>query len=163
MENIDREIRRVVEAMRKEQQEQTTAQERGKKVCFTEEEKETQEAQEWQERFVEKRRRAQKARGEEWREREKRRCEEDDDERVSVVPNMEAGSSYLQTSDPRAEAEKVVTDGFEERQTGRGSGGLVRGGEYSCQTNETSRKGKGKGIGGKGEREGKGGEEEGKI
>ena len=85
VENIDREIRRVVEAMRKEQQEQTTAQERGKKVCFTEE---AQEAQEWQERFVEKRRRAQKARGEEWREREKRRCEEDEDERVPVVPSM---------------------------------------------------------------------------
>ena len=41
-------------------------------------------------------------------------------------------------------------------QTGRGSDGLVRGGEYRCQTNETSRKGKGKGEGGKGEHEGKG-------
>ena len=41
--------------------------------------------------------------------------------------NMEAGSSYLQTTDPRAEVEKVVMDGFVERQTGRGSDGLVSG------------------------------------
>ena len=34
---------------------------------------------------------------------------------------------------------------------------VVRGGEYRCQTNETSRRGKGKGTGGKGEHEGKGG------
>ena len=58
VENIDREIRRVVEATRKEQQEQTTAQEQGKKVCFTEEEK---EAQEWQERFVEKKKESAKS------------------------------------------------------------------------------------------------------
>ena len=39
--------------------------------------------------------------------------------------------------------------------TGRGSAGLVRGGDERCQTDETSRKGKGKGNGGKGEHDGK--------
>ena len=39
--------------------------------------------------------------------------------------------------------------------TGRENDGLVRGGEYWCQTNETNVKGKGKGEGGKGEHEGK--------
>ena len=41
--------------------------------------------------------------------------------------------------------------------TGRGSAGLVRGGDERCQTDETSRKGKGKGNGGKGEHDGKAG------
>ena len=44
-----------------------------------------------------------------------------------------------------------------EVRTGRGSTGLVRGGDERCQADETSRKGKGKGNGGKGEHEGKGG------
>ena len=90
-------IRRAVEARRKgagRETEPTAAQEQGKRVCFTTEE--VQAAREWQEQFVEKRRRAQEARVEEWRKQEEKRCEEDDDERVSVVPNMEAGSSYLQ-------------------------------------------------------------------
>ena len=47
--------------------------------------------------------------------------------------------------------------GFGEMRTGRGSAGLVRGGDERCQADETSRKGKGKGNGGKGEHEGKGG------
>ena len=34
-------------------------------------------------------------------ERQERFIEEDDDEWVPVVPNMEAGGSYLQTSDPK--------------------------------------------------------------
>ena len=68
----------TVEATRKEQQEQTTAQEQGKKVCFTEEEKEAQEAREWLENFT----RARGARGEQSREQEKKGSEEDDDERV---------------------------------------------------------------------------------
>ena len=49
------------------------------------------------------------------------RYDEDEDERVPVVPNMEAGSSYLQTTYPRDEVEKIVMDGLEERTTGRGS------------------------------------------
>ena len=73
----------------------TAAQEPGKKVCFVKEEKEAREVQEWQEQFMERRRRAQEPRVEEEREQEKKRCEEDDDERVRVVPNMEAGSSHL--------------------------------------------------------------------
>ena len=56
---------------------------------------------------------------------------------------------------PREEVENIVADDFEERKTGRGNDGLVRGREYWCQTNETN--GKGKGEGGKGEHEGKGG------
>ena len=43
-----------------------------------------------------------------------------------------------------------------EVRTGRGSAGLVRGGDERCRVDETS-KGKGKGNGGKGEHEGKGG------
>ena len=149
--------RRAVAAKRKGQGRQpTAAQEQGKKVCFTEEEKEAQEAREWQERFMEKRRRAQ-AREEERKEQEKKRCEEDDDEWVPVVPNMEAGGSYLQTTDPRVQVGKIVMDDFEERKTGRANDGLVRGEEYWCQTNETNGKGNGKGEGGQGEHEGKGG------
>ena len=41
--------------------------------------------------------------------------------------------------------------------TGRGSAGLVRGGDERCRTDETSRKGKGKGNGRKGEHDGKAG------
>ena len=43
-----------------------------------------------------------------------------------------------------------------EVRTGRGSAGLVRGGDGRCRADETSRKGKGKGNGGKGEHGGKG-------
>ena len=64
---------------------------------------------------------------EEWREEEKRRCEKDEDEWVQVVPNMEAGSSYFQTTYLGDEVEKIVMDELEERKTGRGSDGLVRG------------------------------------
>ena len=67
-------------------------------------------------------------------ENRRKNCEEDNDERVRVVPNMEAGGSYLQTTDPRAEVEKVVMDGLEKRKTGRGNDGLVRGREYWCHT-----------------------------
>ena len=48
-------------------------------------------------------------------------------------------------------------DGLAELRTGRGSAGLVRGGDERFWADETSRKGKGKGNGGKGEHEGKGG------
>ena len=84
-------------------------------------------------------------------------CQEDEDEPAQVLLDMEAGSSYFQTTDPRDEVEKILMDGLEERRTGRGSDGLVRGREYRCQTDEINRKGKGKGTGGKGEHEGKGG------
>ena len=52
-------------------------------------------------------------------------------------------------------------DGLEERQTGRGSDGLVRWREYRCDETSRdvkSRKGKGKGTGGKGEHDSSGGE-----
>ena len=74
-------IGRAVEARRKDSgREPTAAQEQGKEVSYTEEEKEAQEAREWQERFIENRRRAQEARVEEWREQEKRRSENDENE-----------------------------------------------------------------------------------
>ena len=52
--------------------------------------------------------------------------------------------------------EPEVMDKTTEVRTGRGSTGLVRGGDERCRADETS-KGKGKGNGGKGEHEGKGG------
>ena len=53
--------------------------------------------------------------------------------------------------------EPEVTGRLAEMRTGRGSAGLVRGGDEKRRADETSRKGKGKGKGGKGEHEGKGG------
>ena len=88
-------------------------------MCFIEEEKEAQQARERPVPFLERRRRAQETRVEEVREQEKKWCEEDDDERVRVVHNMEASSSHFQTTDPRAEVEKVVMNGREKRKTGR--------------------------------------------
>ena len=105
---------------------------------------------------MEIRRRAQEAHVEEEREEEKKRCEEDANERVVVVPNMEAGSSYLQTTDRRAEVEKFVMDGLEERKLERRSDGLVRGRERTGVRRDQW-KGERKGDGGKGEHEGKGG------
>ena len=63
-----------------------------------------------------------------------------------------------QFEETRAEStdEQKVTDGLAEVRTGRGSAGLVRGGDERCRADETSRKGKGKGNGGKGEHGGKG-------
>ena len=58
----------------------------------------------------------------------------------------------------RAEStdELKETNGLAEIRTGRGNVGLVRGGD-ECRTDESSRKGKGKGNGGKGEHGSKGG------
>ena len=53
--------------------------------------------------------------------------------------------------------EPEAMDKTTEVRSGRGSTGLVRGGDERFQADETSRKGKGKGNGGKGEHEGKGG------
>ena len=50
-----------------------------------------------------------------------------------------------------------MTGRLAEVRSGRGSAGLVRGGDERYWADETSRKGKGKGNGGKGEHEGKGG------
>ena len=61
------------------------------------------------------------------RSRKRKKYEEDDDEWVPVVLNTEAGGSYLQTTDPRDDVKKIVMDDFEERETGRGNDGLVRG------------------------------------
>ena len=53
--------------------------------------------------------------------------------------------------------EPEVTGRLAEVSTGRGSAGLVRGGDERYWADETSRKGRGKTNGGKGEHEGKGG------
>ena len=53
--------------------------------------------------------------------------------------------------------EPQVMGRLTEVRTGRGSAGLVRGGDERRWADETNRKGKGKGNGGKGEHEGKGG------
>ena len=70
--------------------------------------------------------------------------------------------SEEQSEETRVESteEPEVTSRFAEVTTrrGRGSDGIVRGKEHRCQTDETSRKGKGKGTGGKGEHDSKGGE-----
>ena len=76
------------------------------------------------------------------------RYDEDEDERVPVVPEMEAGSSYLQTTYPRDEVEKIVVDGLEERTTGRGSEnfrrrmaeGRARGARVAGENNKRDRK-----------------------
>ena len=119
------EIRRAVEAGRKGKGRQpTAAQEQEKRMCFIEESaEEAQEARERQKKFL----RTREARGEEWREQEKR-SEEDGEVRVPVVPDMEAGGSYLQTTYPRGVVEKFVMD----EKTGRGDDGLVRGEECRC-------------------------------
>ena len=64
-----------------------------------------------------------------------------------------------QLEEKRAETagEPEVMGRTTEVRTGRGSTGLVRGGDERCRADETNRKGKGKGNGGKGEHEGKGG------
>ena len=66
--------------------------------------------------------------------------------------------SFVEEEERRAEStdEQDAMDGLDEMRTGRGSAGLVRGGDERGQANETSRKGKGKGPGGKGEHEDKG-------
>ena len=76
--------RQPIEARRKDT-EPTAAQEQGKKVFCTEE-KEGQEAREWQDKIG----RAREAHAEKWREQEKKRYEEDEG-----VPVMEAGCSYF--------------------------------------------------------------------
>ena len=58
---------------------------------------------------------------------------------------------------PENAGEPEVMGRTTELRTGRGSTGLVRGGDERFRADETSRKGKGKGNGGKGEHEGKGG------
>ena len=67
----------------------------------------------WQENFRE----YEKARGEESREQ--------NSEWAPVVPNMEAGGSHLQTTDPRNMVENIAMDDLEEK-IGRGSVGLGR-------------------------------------
>ena len=64
-----------------------------------------------------------------------------------------------QTEKTRAESidEPEMTSELAEVRTGRGSAGLVKGRDKKCLTNETCRKGKGKGDEGKGEHGCKGG------
>ena len=63
----------------------------------------------------------------------------------------------LETTGAENAGEPEVMGRTTEVRTGRGSTGLVRGGDERCRADETNSKGKGKGNGGKGEHEGKGG------
>ena len=78
---------------------------------------------------------------------------------VSAKNNSWGRRERKQFEETRAEstAEPEVMGRTTEVRTGRGSAGLVRGGDERCRADETNRKGKGKGNGGKGEHEGKGG------
>ena len=64
-------------------------------------------------------------------------------EEIELKTDME---TRVQSTD-----EQDVVDGVEEVRTGNGSATLIRGGEDKCPTDETSRKGKGKGNASKGE------------
>ena len=90
----------------------TAAQEQDRRVCFAADE--VQEARGWHENFL----RIREGRGEESREQ--------NGEWAPVVPNMEAGGSHLQTTDPRNMVENIAMDDLENRKTGRGSVGLGR-------------------------------------
>ena len=63
-----------------------------------------------------------------------------------------------QPEETRAQStnEQDVTSGFEDVRTGTGRAGLVRGGDETCRTDETSGEGEGKGNGGEEEHGGKG-------
>ena len=67
--------------------------------------------------------RIREARGEESREQ--------NSEWAPVVPNMEAGGSHLQTTDPRNMVENIAMDDLEEK-IGRSSVGLGREREREC-------------------------------
>ena len=92
-------------------------------------------------------------------EQEQRRQEEQEQ-----IPGQEQGKEVClgeeeQFEETRSEnaGEPEVTGRTVEVRTGRGSAGLVRGGDERHWADESSRKGKGKGNGGKGEHGGKGG------
>ena len=97
------------------------------------------------------------------REEEKRQQVQEEQRRQARQEQSKQGKQVRfgdeeQFEETRAEStdEQKVTDGLAEVRTGRGSAGLVRGGDERCRADETSRKGKGKGNGGKGEHKGKG-------
>ena len=64
--------------------------------------------------------------------------------KVRIAEEEQSEETRVQRTD-----EKDVMGGLEEARTGRGSAGLVRGGDEGCQADETNGKGKGKGSGGK--------------
>ena len=102
---------------------------------------------------------------------QKERRQEQEEQRREAEQGQNAGQEHStqgkqvrfgeeeQLEETRAENadEPEVTGRLAEVRTGRGSAGLVRGGDERCWADESSRKGKGKGNGGKGEHEGKGG------
>ena len=92
-------------------------------------------------------------------EQEQRRQEEQEQEpEQEQGKKVRFGGEEEPLEETRAEStdEPEVTGRLVEVRTGRGSAGLVRGGD-ACRTDESSRKGKGKGNGGKGEHGSKGG------
>ena len=84
----------------------------------------------------------------------RRRGEKNIEERDQVAEQEQNKKVRLAEEKQPEETQEQSTD---KQDVGRGSRGLVRGGDERCQANETNRKGKGKGNGGTGEHEGKGG------
>ena len=100
------------------------------------------------------------ARRKERREEEEQRREEQEQRRQEEqeqIPEQELGEEEERKEETRAEStdEPEVTSRPVEVRTGRGSAGLVRGGDERHLADESNRKGKGKGNGGKGEHGGK--------
>ena len=100
-----------------------------------------------------------KERGEEQEQRRQEEQEQRRQQEQGQTAAREQGKQVRFNQEEQLEEKKTegtdepeVTGRLAEMRTGRGSAGLVRGREDRCQTDETSRKGKGKGTGEKGER-----------
>ena len=137
---MKRGLRWAVEARRKgrrqQEQEQWRQEEQEEEQRRQEEQEEEQQRQEQQE---EERRKEQEQRRQEEQEEEQRRQEEQRKTRAESTDEPEVTSRPVEV------------------RTGRGSTGLVRGGDGRHLADESNRTGKGKGNGGKGEHGGKGG------
>ena len=94
-----------------------------------------------------------------WRAIEARRKERREEHKQRRQEEQELGEEEKPLEETRAEStdEPEVAGRLVEVRTGRGSAGLVRGGDERNWADESNRKGKGKGNGGKGEHGSKGG------
>ena len=138
---MERGLRWAVEARRKERREEQEQRREEEQEQRREEEQEEQRREEQEQRREEE----QEQRREE--EQEEQRREEQEQRRQEEQEETRAES----TDEPEVTSRPV------EVRTGRGSAGLVRGGDGRHLADESNRTGKGKGNGGKGEHGGKGG------
>ena len=111
------------------------------------------EARRKERREEHKQRRQEEQEGQRREEQEQWRQEEQEEQRRE---EREQQRQPLEETRAEITDELEVTGRVTEVRTGRGSAGLVRGGDERFWADETSRKGKGKGNGGKGEHGGKG-------